>query len=129
MMIWSRTLIPINLPAAASSLVNLSVLGTGRYIGARVIVDADNRRGKLLQGGVDNLPDNGHGLINGAYSRIANVDDPGIAVQIDHFRHLRFEVAHVRQDDIDDILGRGNLLLDASALHLPGTVSRFQGRP
>ena len=77
---------------------------------------------------MDDLPDNGQGLIDCACGCIADVDDLVVAVQTDNLGHFRFEIPHLGQEHVDYILGRINLLFDAETLVLTETPSDFEGR-
>ena len=108
-------------------LRKLFIFRAGRYVGAGVIVNTNDRGGEFLQGGMDDFPHNRHGLIDGSCGGVADINDAIVAVEIDNFKYFRLEIAHLRHDDIDDILGGSDLLLDGANFVFPETPPDFEG--
>jgi len=62
------------------------IFRAGRNVRAGVIVNADHRRCKFLQGRVDDFPHNRHGVVDGACGGIADINDAIVAVKLVSFR-------------------------------------------
>ena len=79
------------------------IFRAGRNVRAGVIVNADNRSCKFLQGRVDDFPHNRHGVVDCACGGIGSFDDSVVAVEISDFKDFGLEVAHLRHENVDNL--------------------------
>src|SRR5664280_283829 len=75
---------------------------------------------------MDNFPHNRHGMIDRACGCIGNFDNAIVAVEVDNFKYFSLEVAHLRHDDVDDILRGSDLLLWGEDFDFTETPPDFQ---
>lgn len=108
-------------------LCELFIFRAGCNVGAGMIVDTNNCRREFLQGCMNDFPHDRHGMIDRARGSIVDFDDAVVAVEIDNFKYFGLEVAHLRHDDIDNILCGSDLLLDTEHFVFTETSPDFQG--